>query len=80
MFNLVEGFIITNLSGKLGLSETLLSSLLLPSVMLWKKCVEKIDKIRFKTIFCALNYYYYYYFLKKEEQQELKITQVAESD
>ena len=44
LFNLVEGFIITNLRGKLGLSEVLLSSLLLPSVMLWKKCVEKLRK------------------------------------
>ena len=44
LFNLVEGFIITNLRGKLGLSEILLSSLLLPSVMLWKKCVEKLRK------------------------------------
>ena len=37
LFKLVEGFVITNLTGKLGLSEILLSSLLLPSVMLWKK-------------------------------------------
>ena len=44
LLNLVEGFIITNLRGKLGLSEILLSSLLLPSVMLWKKGVEKLTK------------------------------------
>ena len=78
MFNLVEGFIITNLRGKLGLSEILLSSLLLPSVMLWKKCVEKwTNKIQNNFLCPEL---LLLLFFKKEEQQELKITQVAESD